>query len=101
MREGHLEKDSLDSLVDAGYHEAGDARHARHSRSQARSGVASRGSARDRSTRASETRPPSRVGASMLTQLVRTRRTDTTRAAAPRRWRGVRTITVAPLPSAA
>src|SRR4029453_11070736 len=49
---------------------------------------------------ASGTRPPRRVGPSAPIQRVRTRRTDTTSAAAPpRRCRGVRTITAAPLPS--
>src|SRR5438876_369850 len=100
--ERQLEEELLGLLARAGNDEAGDACHARHSMTQARSGAARRGSARDRSTRASETRPPRRVRPSAPIQRVRTRRTDTTSAAAPpRRCRGVRTITAAPLPSAA
>src|SRR5262245_60816558 len=102
IRERHLEEKALRPLVGPGDDEAGDARHARHSMSHARSGVARRGSSRERSTRASETSPPRRVGRSPPIQCARTRRTATTSVAAlPRRCRGVRTITAVPLPSAA
>src|SRR5207244_3587631 len=58
----HVEESGLHRRVGIRHMQAGDAYHVRHSRSQARPGLVRAGSERERTTRASETSPPSRRG---------------------------------------
>ena len=62
MAQGDVEESGLHRRVGIRHMQAGDAYHVRHSRSQARPGLVRAGSERERTTRASETSPPSRRG---------------------------------------